>query len=94
MNAIHIRGLAPPLNALKGKPTMKPDLSTDSQNNPEDSDQLLGKVVKILERGKVLRVGRVECTTPSGDLLWIEALGLEPRALYGPALGHHIIRVH
>ncbi len=72
---------------------MKPDQTMHSQHHPKDSDELLGKVVKVVETGTVVRVGRVECATLSGDLLWIEASGCEPRAIYGPALGHYVIPV-
>ncbi|MGJ0383747.1 hypothetical protein [Paenarthrobacter nicotinovorans] len=49
--------------------------------------------MKVMEAGTMVRVGRVECVSANGDLIWIEASGCEPRALYGLALGHSVVPV-
>jgi hypothetical protein len=72
---------------------MEADLSMQSKHGPEDSHELLGRIVKVMETGTIVRVGRVECVSPNGDLIWIEASGCEPRALYGLTLGHSVVPV-
>lgn len=72
---------------------MEPDLRIQSKHGPEDSHELLGRIVKVMEAGTMVRVGRVECVSANGDLIWIEASGCEPRALYGLVLGHSVVPV-
>ncbi|TLM87080.1 hypothetical protein [Pseudarthrobacter sp. NamE5] len=64
--------------------------STPTTTFPGGSS-LLGKKVEIQRQGKVLRVGYVESATPSGEVVWLEASGIEQRAMYGPAFGHRVI---
>ena len=48
----------------------------------DDWTGLVGQVVCIRRNGRLIRVGQVEAVTPSGDVLWLQQEGVEPRALF------------
>jgi hypothetical protein len=54
---------------------------------------LVGRQVRILKTGRTIRTGQVEAVTVAADALWIEAHGIEPRALYEKAQGHRALPV-
>jgi hypothetical protein len=43
---------------------------------------LLSEVIEIRKDGATIRVGRVDGVTRDGIILWLEALGAEPRTMY------------
>ncbi|GAA1786716.1 hypothetical protein GCM10009712_37630 [Pseudarthrobacter sulfonivorans] len=54
---------------------------------------LVGSQVRVQKEGRTIRTGRVEDVAVSAGLLWLEADGIESRALFGDALGHKILPV-
>lgn len=54
---------------------------------------LAGRQVKVLVEGRTLRTGYVKDVTVAADPLWLEADGVEPRALYEKAQGHAVLPV-
>lgn len=67
-----------------------PETGSRTHQEAQNITVLLGQTVQVEESGVVIREGEVEAITEAGDLLWIGASGCEPRAIYGPALGHRV----
>lgn len=61
--------------------------------NHAEWNELIGRQVQIQKSGHTIRIGHVEAVTVAADGLWIEALGVEPRALYEKAEGHTVLPV-
>lgn len=70
---------------------MRESLTSTSANTFPSGSSLLGKKVEIQRHGKVLRIGYVDSATPSGQVVWLEASGIEQRRMYGPAFGHVVV---
>lgn len=54
---------------------------------------LVGRYVQVLKNGRTIRTGYVEDVAVSADVLWIEADGADPRALYEKAQGYTVLPV-
>lgn len=54
---------------------------------------LAGQQVRVQKEGRTIRTGYVKDVAVSADALWIEADGVEPRALYEKAQGHVVLPV-
>ncbi|MET4538440.1 hypothetical protein ABIE37_000195 [Arthrobacter bambusae] len=55
-----------------------------------DWSLLIGFVVDVRRHGYIIRTGRVEDATTSGDTVWIAAEGFEGRMLFEQASGYDL----
>jgi hypothetical protein len=62
-------------------------------DNPAKWNDLVGRLVQVQHRGRTIRTGYVEEVTEGADALWIEAHGIDGRALYEKAQGHTVLPV-
>lgn len=53
-----------------------------------DWHNLIDRYVRIEKDGRTVRTGQVETATDSGDVLWVQAWGAEPRCMYAKAMGY------
>lgn len=51
---------------------------------------LAGLPVQIRKGGRLVRVGRIETVTLSGDVLWLKSQGVEPRTLFQKTEGYTV----
>ncbi|GLB69124.1 hypothetical protein [Arthrobacter mangrovi] len=54
----------------------------------QDWEDLLGQQVQIRKDGHLIRIGYVEDVTQTGDALWLENHGIDPRKLFTKADGY------
>ena len=58
-----------------------------------DWKDLAGRRVQVQKEGRIIRTGRVKDIAVTADVLWLEADGVEPRALYDKSLGYRILPI-
>lgn len=58
-----------------------------------DWKDLAGRRVQVQQGGRTIRTGYVKDVADSANVLWLEADGAEPRALYEKAQGYTVLPV-
>ncbi|MFF2347829.1 hypothetical protein [Pseudarthrobacter sp. NPDC058119] len=56
----------------------------------DDWAHLVGGVVEVRLNGQLVRVGRMEQTTPDSSMMWVAADAVEQRTLYMKAWGYKV----
>jgi hypothetical protein len=56
-------------------------------------EDLVGRLVQVCSKDRIIRTGYVDAVTRSGDTLWIGPEGADGRMMYDKAEGHRVVSV-